>query len=865
MSALPSSSRCLLLLALFTSLTIAQSTDSAPARPDRPPSPAAFLGYELGMRFTTHSRIVSWLDAVDRASDRISTITYGITPERRELELAFIGSERNIARLEAIRLGYLRLADPRGLGADERERLIADLPAAVWLSFNVHGNETSCSEAAMMTIDRLISGDDEETRRIRDDVLVIIDPCANPDGRDRYVNWFNSVRGKRPSADPQTIEHDEPWPGGRFNHHCFDLNRDWAFMSQPETRARIAQYTRWQPQVHVDFHEMGYDSSYFFFPAERPINANLPPSVLKWGETFGRGNAEAFDRRGWRYYTAESFDLFYPGYGDSWPSFQGAIGMTYEQAGLGRSGQLVRRDDDTVLSLADRIEHHHVAAMATLATAAKSRAELLRHFHDYRDSALAEGRGGAVREYVLVPGEDRQRAARLVELLIAQGIEVRRALEPFKAIGARGYDGVRVEFRDFAAGVFLVATAQPTKRLLKTLLEPRTDIRELYFYDVAAWSLPLAFGVEAFFTEQAIEVAAEAVAAPLVTATTVAEGAATCGYLVSWRDTAGVKALVALLAAGREVRAADEVFTLAGREWQRGTLFVPRKGEDEALDELVRGLAATTGATFVPAATAMTEKGIDLGSESMRNLRRPLVAMPAGPGIQATSYGATRFLLEELYDLETVSYPVEAFEMLDFEKVTALVIPEGRPRFTPEAIEKIRAFVRDGGTLVLLGSAARAFSAEGNGFTRVSTRREDKDGDQAKSRDEAEKPRPRIEESEAMARRSSTPGSIFRVELDPAHPLAFGYGDEIAVFQTGMWSFDPNGAGQPVARFIDAPPLSGYILPESERDLRGRGYAVVEDMGRGEVVYIAGDPNFRSIWHGLTRLFLNAVLLLPRR
>jgi len=333
------------------------------------PSPPGVPGYSLGDRFTSHAGIESYLRALaDSAPDRIKIIRYGTTYEGRALYIAVVSSPENLSRLDSIRADSRRLADPGSVTDTEAAALIKKMPAIAWLSYGIHGNEASSPEAAMNVLHLLLSAEDAATDDLLGNLVVVIDPLLNPDGHERYVNYEITRSGTSPNEDPAAVEHNEDWPSGRTNHYFFDLNRDWAWLTQVESRARVKAYQEWMPHVHVDFHEMGYNSSYFFFPAFKPINTNFPISTVEWGEIYGRGNAEAFDREGWTYYSGESFDLFYPGYGDSWPSLQGAIGMTYEQAG--QTGVRVRRRDEAILTLKERIDHHTATSLATLRTTA---------------------------------------------------------------------------------------------------------------------------------------------------------------------------------------------------------------------------------------------------------------------------------------------------------------------------------------------------------------------------------------------------------------------------------------------------------------------------------------------------------------
>ncbi len=333
-----------------------------------PPSPADVLGWELGERFSDVAAVQRYFARLADASPLVSVSEYGRSVEGRALTQVLIASPEHRARLDDILQANQALTDP-DLSESDARAIIQTNPAVVYFSYGVHGNESSSSEAAMWTAWDLARGA-AEVAGVLDSVVVVIDPIVNPDGRDRYVNFYRSVRGPQPNPDPDSREHREPWPGGRTNHYYFDLNRDWAWVSQPETRARLATWPTWNPQVHVDFHEMSPNSSYFFFPPAAPINPLYPEHTARWARRIGEANAAAFSRQGWLFFTEESYDLFYPGYGDSWPSLLGSIGMTYEQAGGGSAGLAYARNDGDVLTLHDRATHHRVAGQATLRAAA---------------------------------------------------------------------------------------------------------------------------------------------------------------------------------------------------------------------------------------------------------------------------------------------------------------------------------------------------------------------------------------------------------------------------------------------------------------------------------------------------------------
>src|SRR5688572_1958332 len=397
------------------------------------------LGHDYGEKITTPEEIPVYFRALNEAApDRTRLTEYARSWEGRPLWLFVIASAERIAALDSVKADLRRVADPRSLSAADADRLVRELPVVTWLMHGVHGDEISSSDAALAEAYHLLAAqNDPDVELVRRDSIVVIDPMQNPDGRARFI--VNNLLGAAASPDPNpsAAEHVEPWPGGRSNHYLFDMNRDWFSQSQPETRGRIAAMLEWFPHVVVDLHEMGGDSSYYFAPPAHPINPHVTRAQTEAFDLFGRANAARFDERGFAYFVRENYDEFYPGYGDSWPIFHGAIGMTYEQASP--RGLVWRRRDGDLLTYRDAIVRHFTAALTTAITAARHREQLVREFLEYRRGAVSEGERGAVREYVIVPGHDPSRARLLARTLVTQGIEVRRADEPIR-VGSRTID-----------------------------------------------------------------------------------------------------------------------------------------------------------------------------------------------------------------------------------------------------------------------------------------------------------------------------------------------------------------------------------------------------------------------------------------
>ncbi len=496
------------------------------------------LGYAPGDSVASHAELMRYMEALTEAAPaRMQLFDYAESWEGRRLVYALIGSERNIARLEEVRAGMQRLGDPRGTSAEDANALIADLPAIAWLSYGVHGSEISSPNAALLTAYHLLAAQGDQTvDEILADAIVAIDPTQNPDGRDRFVHDFTMNLGLEPAESGIAAEHNAPWPGGRTNHYYFDLNRDWFALTQPETRGRVAALQQHYPVVHVDLHEMGVNSTYYFAPAADPYNPFLTQQQRDDLELFGRGNAAWFDRFGFDYFTREVYDAFYPGYGDSWPMFLGASGMTYEQASAG--GLVRRRGDGTNLLFRDGVHHHFVASIATAQTAARNRETLLRHLYDLRRTGIEEGETGEVRDFILPWRGDTSAVRKLVGVLVEQGIDVRRASGPLQAC-----DG------EYPAGSFSVPVAQPSSRLVRTLLgtdnpfdpafiaeQERRRGKKLsaQIYDVIAWSLPLLYNVESVACETVAQGDFSPAGTERIDPGTIAGNEADVAYLVPW-------------------------------------------------------------------------------------------------------------------------------------------------------------------------------------------------------------------------------------------------------------------------------------------------------------------------------------------
>ena len=812
------------------------------------PTPEEFLGYKLGERFTPHHRIVEYFQELAKRSNLITVRQFGETYEHRPLLLATLTSAKNHAALDAIKSNVARLA--RGEG--DPSEIAKTTPAIVWLAFGVHGNESSSAEASMYVASTLL-----RDPAVLENLVVLIDPLLNPDGRERYITWFHRTRGIAPNSNPDAFEHMEPWPGGRFNHYLIDMNRDWAWMSQRETQARVAAYREWNPQVFVDFHEMFYDSTYFFPPDAKPINANLPKDVEDWLDIFGRANAAEFSRRGWAFFVAERFDLFYPGYGDSWPSLHGAVGMTYEMAGHGRAGSAIERPDGSVLRLADRIQRHYTSGITTVRTAAQHREALLRYTHE---AARAQIDGGK-NTYLILPGSPNFDT--LVATLRKQDVRVDVLTAPAN-IRATRLDRDVTESRSFPAGTVVVSTRQPLGGLANTLLEKAPVFGKGFveeqrekavadepddFYDLTTWSLPLAMNVEAYVTQAPVTGTKEyqPPAPP-------AFKSAAYGYLVDGLDPSLYRFVGRLLASDVNFSVSDSDLTVGDQVFKRGTLVILKGNNTGTLDQTLAALVGETGVRTVALESGWMG-GTAFGSEKIRHVRDPKIGLVGGQGTSPTSYGMLWHTLDVDTPIPHSTLALETLRNLDLSKYKVLVFPDGNyaERLGKRGVDKIKTWVSEGGTIVAVKGA--------NDFLR------EKDVEVSKLKP-WEAPKKKEDDKPATGERYNdfrVPGSAFRTTMNERSFLTFGLPRPPAVLVEGSQAF------LPVAHKVDNvltieekdPLISGVAWNESLERLKGSVYVVSEPFGRGQVITFADDPHFRLFWRATLPVFLNAVIYAP--
>lgn len=805
-------------------------------------SPDEFLGYRLGEKFTFHHKIVQYFNEVAKAApDKMKLEQYGATNEGRELLLAFVSSPENLSRLEEIRKNNLRLT---GILKDKTPNV--DMPVIVWLSYNVHGNEASSSEVSMRTLYEFISGKNATVNSWLKNVVVIIDPCLNPDGRDRYANWYNQVVGSSPIANKFSREHDEPWPGGRTNHYNFDLNRDWAWQTQVETRQRLKKYNEWMPEIHCDFHEQSYNSPYYFAPAAEPYHEVITTWQRELQVAIGKNHAKYFDAYNWLYFTKEIFDLFYPSYGDTYPMYNGSIGMTYEQAGLGRAGVAIETEDDT-LTLADRIAHHFTTSLSTVEVAAGNHQKIKQEFKKYFDGLLANG-SGIYKSYV-ISGENPEKISSMTELFKNNGITYGYAKNGVVVKGLNYFNKKEQNYTTTAADI-IVTTTQPKGALVRVLFEPESKLSDSATYDITAWSLPYAYGVDCYAVKDQL-----ATQSSIVSASRNFFSNNEYAYLIEYQSFRGGKILTDLLKNDIKTRFAEKDFTFNGKKFKKGTLVILRKGNEDKINQLV-AIINKQGASVTAINSGFMESGFDFGSDKLQLIKKPVVAMLSGEGVYAEQAGEVWHLFDKELDYQIIQLNADNLNAVNLSGIDVIILPSGNYKNILDKVDPLKSWVRQGGKLIAIENAAIQLS---NGDWGIKLKSDD-----AQKSDESKQNYALLKRYENRERdwlSNNTPGSIYKVDLDESNPLAFGYPSYYYTLKMNNQLIEFIKEGWNVGAIKKNAAVAGFVGSSAKDSIKDGTVISSQAYGNGNVVCFIDNPIFRCFWENGKLLLTNAVFL----
>ncbi|WP_343485792.1 M14 family zinc carboxypeptidase [Allomuricauda sp. d1] len=822
------------LLVLFCTIVSAQDYFFERYTPfdEKIPSPKEFLGYGIGEHHTRHDLIVAYLTKLAEVSDRASIQEYGKTHEGRKLVILTVSNPKHLKNLETLQSEHLAYTDPTKNVSD-----YDGLPTFINLGYNVHGNEPSSSEAALLTAYTFVASKNPEILKYLNDAVLFIDPTINPDGRDRHTQWANMYQGNPLVADPQDAEHNEYWPGGRTNHYWFDLNRDWLLGIHPESRGKLTWYHEWYPNVVTDFHEMGTQSTYFFEPMKD--NASLNPIMPKenyedLNNLFGDYFAKALDSIGSFYFTKEVFDGTYPGYGSSYPDLQGGLALLFEQASSRGHKQTTAFGE---ITFPFTIRNQYVSSLATVKAAVENKAILRKYQQDFFKSALGNASKSRIRGYSFKDGYDQNRVKAFIDKLLLHEIEV------------------------YSSGdSYVVPTNQPQYRMVQTMFETYDKYRDSVYYDASAWSVANFYNMK-YKPVTSLNLGEKIMDTDgLVTVNPVTKS--DYAYIIDYDDYNAVATLNFLQENGLVVSSAFKPFSINTSEGKKdmnyGALVIPISLQKKTSDEIYQLVEKAQKKYEVPiyaVNSGYSIAGIDLGSRYVDPLTKPKAAMLIGTGVRSYEAGEVWHLLDTRVHMPITKIPMRNFNRANFDKYNTLVMVSGRYDLDEKQQEKIKNWVKKGNTLITIGTATK--------WTIDKKLVEEQLVEEEKDSTKAVERKPYVDAPENIGK-EEVGGIILKVNLDTTHPLAFGYRDEqIPVYKNNtVWLRPSKNEYATVAKYAKDPHIDGFVTQKNmEAFLKPSASLIISKLGSGRVVLFADNPNFRGSWYGTNRLFLNALFL----
>jgi len=805
------------------------------------PTPEQYFGYQIGDWHLSHDRQYAYMRELADRSPRITLTEYARTYEERPLIYLTVTSVSNHQNLENIQARHVQLTDP---GASA-ELNTAEMPLVIYQGYSIHGNEPSGGNAAALVAYYLAAGQSAEVEQLLNEVVILLDPCYNPDGFQRFSTWANMHKNQNLTGDSQDREYNEVWPRGRTNHYWFDLNRDWLLVQHPESRGRIEAFHAWKPNILTDHHEMGTSSTFFFMPGEpQRTNPLTPPLNQELTAEIGKYHAAALDKIGSLYYSEEGYDDFYSGKGSTYPDANGAIGILFEQAS---SRGHLQETEHGPLTFPFTIRNQVTTALSTFEAGVAMRQKLLDFQRDfYRSGVEEEAPASDHKAYVFGEPSDRGRLSAFIELLRRHQLQVYELNESVNAGG-----------QEFEAGsAYVVPVAQQQYRMVEVIFDTITTFDDSLFYDVSTWTMPYAFNIPyaripgSTFSADLLGTKVEATEIPLTAPTPEAGDYA---YLFEWEEYYSPKALQYLLQNGLRARVAMEPFTAKGHRFGPGTIMIPVANQEagkEELHQLMQIAARGSGVRIWEVDSGLTPEGLDLGSRDFEALREPKVLLIVGDGVSSYEAGEVWHLLDRRYHAQVTMIETDDVGGASLDAYNTIVMVDGSyGNISKAGVSKMKNWVQDGGTLVATKDAIRWVKDNELGYVAIKEREEEKEGS---------RPYGKISEDRGA---DVIGGAIFEARLDLTHPLGFGFKREkIPVFRNHTLFLQPgeNPYSTPLV-YSGEPLLSGYVSDRNVEQLRNSAAAIVTGVGRGKVICLADNPNFRAFWYGTNKLFANAL------
>ncbi len=813
-------------------------------------SPDEFLGYELGSRFTFHNRAVDYFRYVADNSPLAEYREYGTTYEGRPLGVCIVSSAENMASLEELRKNNLIRT-----GLLEGTFTGKQVPV-IWLAYNVHGNESAGMETAMKTLYTLVSGSYPAGDWLRD-CIIIIDPCQNPDGRDLYTSRFTSSQNQIPNPDRYSWEHNQGWPGARTNHYLFDLNRDWTWQTQVETRQRIELYHQFMPQVYADFHEMGAESTFFFAPGAAPWHEVITPWQHEFHKLMGAGNASLFDEKSKLYFTKESYDLFCPSFGDTWPLFNGAMGFTYEQGGSGYSGLAYKQDSGDTLTLKKRIDGHFTASMATIKVSWENREKLVAEFNRF----FADNKEKPSFQYksIIIKGSNpKSDISDLLELLKRNQIQYGYATGTGRRYKGFDYLANTEGEVTIEKGDILVSAYQPESRFVQVLFEPDSKASDSLSYDLTAWALPYAYNLKAYALTEQIRPSGDKVE---FTAGPPAQvSGKPYAYAVNFEGFSEMRFVSALLQKNVRLRYSLKPFAIEDKKFDRGSFIITRADNlknEKNFDQAVTELAVKSGIKLIPVSSGLVDSGKDFGSDDTRLIKKSKVALLCGEGTSSGQVGELWYFFERELEYPVSLVTTASAAEADLRNYDVVLLTSGN---YSRLNDTISSYTKSGGRIVLFENAISVMATNKSSslFKAIEKRNEEQKAAEKKIKSDDSSLLKKFGDERRYLLSERSAASIYRVKVDTTNPFAFGLRDDWFTMKRTQ-AFPYLSGGNNIGFIPDNKPVSGFAGYKYQKLIRNTLVIGSEDFGKGEVFYVTDDPYFRAFWKSGRALLWNLI------
>ncbi|UZR93387.1 M14 family zinc carboxypeptidase [Chondrinema litorale] len=809
------------------------------------PTPKSIIGHEVGEWHVTHDRLVYYMKALAESSDRVTIEETGRTYEGRPQLLLTITTPENQKNIEEIRQKHLLLSDKdKASGVD-----IENMPVVIWMGYSIHGNEPSGANASLAVAYYLAAAQGEEIESALSNSVILFDPSYNPDGLNRFATWVNMHKGKTEVSDENTRELNEVWPGGRTNHYWFDLNRDWLYVQHPESRNRVKKFQEWMPNILTDHHEMGSNSTFFFQPgALSRVNPNTPLKNFELTKKIGQYHVEALDGIQSLYFSEENYDDFYYGKGSTYPDVQGSIGILFEQAS---SRGHAHDSDNGVLRFPFTIRNHVTTALSTFKAGIEMRKELLEFQQNFYAKAVERADADPVKAIVYGSSDDAAKNYHFTKILLQHKVDIYEVNEDFQANG-----------KTFEKGSsYLIPLNQSQYSLIKGVFSTQTKFADSLFYDISAWTLPYTFNLP--YAELGKGIASSVSLGDKVTDIAFKEGeviggTSTYAYAFDWDGYYAPRTLYKLLEKGIKAQVTTNPFSAKSGEKQHaftyGSILIPLGIQDLSADEiytLISKVSKEDGVDFYAINSGYASTGSDLGSRNFLKVEKPRTMLMVGDGVRSYEAGEVWHLMDERFEMPISLVETADVNRIDLSTYNKIVMVSGSySSLSSSGIEKLKSWVRAGNTLILIKGAVSW--ANNNGLVNLEFV---KGGNSDKYNT-----RPYANYGNDRGAKV-TGGAIFSAKLDITHPLGYGYRDEvIPIFRSGNMSIrkHENPYATPLI-YTDAPLLSGYVHPDNYERIKGSAGILIDNLGRGKVISMVDNPNFRAFWYGTNKLFFNAL------